>query len=258
MSQTEQHQQHGLAPCPFCGSHAQDDFIEGVSYIIECYACDAGTGRLDSAESAIAAWNRRTAAVATVSAAGFFVTTGEVTFHPAPAATPALDLIAVRFNDLMTLARQIIAEQMDDCDEEFMAGRAHGVGSFHSEILELSKRTALARVQDEAKAAGAAQTCRCSEKAQEILSDAPPAPAPIDHMSAALTKVIALDTLSAMLWLYRRLPRGYGRPPHIDVVIERLARQTDTDVAGCLTERGPDQYGNGKKRMNDGVANERT
>jgi Lar family restriction alleviation protein len=256
MNQSDQHQQHGLAPCPFCGSHAQDDFIEGVSYIIECYACDASTGRQDSAEAAIAAWNRRADVTRAMPAVGFFVTTGEVTFHPAPAAQPALDMIAVRFNDLMTLAQQIIAEQMDDCDEEFMAGRAHGVGSFHSEILELSKRTALARVQDEAKAAGGAQTCRCSEKAQEILSDPPPAPSPIDHMSAALTKVIALDTLSAMLWLYRRLPRGYGRQTHIEVVIERLARQTDTDVAGCLAERGPDpRTKNENEGMEGGNAN---
>ena len=53
-----------LLNCPFCGSHAQDDFIEGQSYIIECYACDASTGCQDSAEDAIAAWNRRAAPAA--------------------------------------------------------------------------------------------------------------------------------------------------------------------------------------------------
>jgi Lar family restriction alleviation protein len=53
-----------LKPCPFCGSHAQTDFIEGESYIIECYACDARTGCQDSAEDAINAWNRRSAPAA--------------------------------------------------------------------------------------------------------------------------------------------------------------------------------------------------
>jgi Lar family restriction alleviation protein len=48
-----------LKGCPFCGGEAQTDFIEGESYIIECYACDARTGAQDSADDAIAAWNRR-------------------------------------------------------------------------------------------------------------------------------------------------------------------------------------------------------
>jgi len=48
-----------LLPCPFCGGDAQTDFIEGESYLIECYACRAETGIKDSEEDAIAAWNRR-------------------------------------------------------------------------------------------------------------------------------------------------------------------------------------------------------
>lgn len=48
-----------LDRCPFCGGEAQDDFIEGVSYIIECFECRAQTGIKDSAAEAIAAWNRR-------------------------------------------------------------------------------------------------------------------------------------------------------------------------------------------------------
>lgn len=48
-----------LLHCPFCGAHAQTDFILGVSYLIECYVCKASTGHQDSDEEAIAAWNRR-------------------------------------------------------------------------------------------------------------------------------------------------------------------------------------------------------
>lgn len=268
MNQTNQHQQRDLAPCPFCGSHAQDDFIEGVSYITECYACDASTGRQGSAEAAIAAWNRRADPVLTTPAAGFFVTTGEVTFHPAPAAAPDLDLVVVRFSDLMTLARQIIAEQIDDCDEEFVAGRAHGVGSFHSEILELSKRTALAQAKDETKAAGdagAAQTRRSGDKAQvesapsimadrqfhEVLNECmdafdglvPLEPGPslkalTAYIDSWAARHIGADTLSAMLWLYRRLPRCYGRPPHIEQPIKALAKKVSVNISECLAERG--------------------
>lgn len=53
-----------LLPCPFCGGQAQDDFIEDVSYIIECYVCETTTGCQDSAADAIAAWNRRAPAAA--------------------------------------------------------------------------------------------------------------------------------------------------------------------------------------------------
>lgn len=50
-----------LLNCPFCGGDAQTDFIEGESYLIECYACRAETGIKDSEEDAISAWNRRAA-----------------------------------------------------------------------------------------------------------------------------------------------------------------------------------------------------
>lgn len=48
----------------------------------------------------------------------------------------------------------------------------------------------------------------------------------------------AVDALSALLWLYRRLPRGYGRQEHIEHPIKALAAQTGTDVAADLAERG--------------------
>ena len=64
--------------------------------------------------------------------------------------------------------------------------------------------------------------------------------APQSSQSEATTA--SAGTLSVMLWLYRRLPRCYGRPPHIEVVVERLARHTGTDVADYLAERGAAQH----------------
>jgi hypothetical protein len=49
---------------------------------------------------------------------------------------------------------------------------------------------------------------------------------------------LAREALSAVSWLYRRLPQGYGRQAHIETVIERLARETGTNIAD-LVERGP-------------------
>lgn len=50
-----------LAPCPFCGAHAETDFIpEHSSYAIECYSVGCAARIIcESPEEAIAAWNRR-------------------------------------------------------------------------------------------------------------------------------------------------------------------------------------------------------
>lgn len=45
------------------------------------------------------------------------------------------------------------------------------------------------------------------------------------------------EMLSVMLWLYRRLPRCYGRPPHIEHPIKALAKVAGIDVDACLAER---------------------
>lgn len=219
-------------------------------------------------------------------------------------------LLMVSYNDLMTLARRLIAEQLDDCDEEFLAGRAHGIGSLHSEILGLAKRGALAPAQDEQKGAGTVETCRSSEKAQVVqVSDVRAAVediskkltdetlsccieqaedgdeegknnyctgefggvhnfaieldrwldglAPCSHSAGALApqssqneadhalrlaeSEMAKDVLSTLLWLYRRLPRGYGRPPTVEGPILALAKQAGIDITDCLAERWPDQ-----------------
>ncbi|WP_371767529.1 hypothetical protein [Massilia sp.] len=201
-------------------------------------------------------------------------------------------LITVRFNDLMTLARQIIAEQLDDCDEEFMAGRAHGIGSLHSEILSLARRSALEQAQVD-------PSPMCKRKTKEIVqrdgyrhtgyvlqrtsadricvSDGGAVawftreewswlmfnrghvefkwPNPIGALPApaVIPVMLAEEVLATVLWLYRRLPRGYGRPPTVEHPILALAKLTGIDVADCLAEREPDsKASNGNERSNDG------
>jgi Lar family restriction alleviation protein len=212
-STIDESQLDDLAPCPFCFGPGQSDFIVDTSYIIECYQCGARTDSQNGPAAAVAAWNRR----ATRPSPSTTERSNMQKVHTPIKAGRELgvDIVAVRFNDLMALARQIITEELDDCDEEFMAGRAHGVGSFHSEILELSKRTALAQLQDEAKAAGATQACRSSEK------------------------VPTVETLGTLLWLYRRLPRGYGRPPFIEQPMLSLAKRVGMDITEFLAERTP-------------------
>lgn len=45
------------------------------------------------------------------------------------------------------------------------------------------------------------------------------------------------DALNTVLWLYRRLPRAYGRPPAVEQTINALAQKTGTEVAAFLAER---------------------
>ena len=52
----------------------------------------------------------------------------------------ASDNVTISKAKLMQIARMIIAEELPDCDEEFMSARAHGVGSFHSEILSAGQQ----------------------------------------------------------------------------------------------------------------------
>lgn len=41
-----------------------------------------------------------------------------------------------------------------------------------------------------------------------------------------------------MLWLYRRLPRAYANPPHVDVIIKRLGAAVGENPDEFLAERG--------------------
>ena len=64
------------------------------------------------------------------------------------------DALVISRSTLMTVARRLMAEQIDDCDEGFLAGRAHGIGSLHSELLKYGRplsKTGL-RVDDIARA----------------------------------------------------------------------------------------------------------
>lgn len=45
------------------------------------------------------------------------------------------------------------------------------------------------------------------------------------------------DALNSLLWLYRRLPKGYGSVPHIDNTALALSRATGVDVGQFLNER---------------------
>lgn len=46
------------------------------------------------------------------------------------------------------------------------------------------------------------------------------------------------DALSAVLWLYHRLPRGYDRQAHIERVVRSLATATGSDGERLLLELG--------------------
>jgi hypothetical protein len=49
------------------------------------------------------------------------------------------------------------------------------------------------------------------------------------------------EAVSVMLWLYRRLPRTYGRPPHVETPIIALAKAAGVDmedVTESFAERG--------------------
>lgn len=50
-----------LKPCPFCGAHAETDFIpDRNSYAIECYSIGCAARIIkETPEEAIEAWNRR-------------------------------------------------------------------------------------------------------------------------------------------------------------------------------------------------------
>lgn len=54
-------EQAELLPCPFCGAHAETDFIpEHHSYAIECHSIGCAARVIkETAEDAVEAWNRR-------------------------------------------------------------------------------------------------------------------------------------------------------------------------------------------------------
>lgn len=109
-----------------------------------------------------------------------------------------------------------------DCGEEWLMSRELHAHVDHGAALHAPLA---------GQAAGAA--CQPGRLPAVVAGDAA-----VPGMHEAMERLAALDTLSAMLWLYRRLPRAYGRQAHVDVVIERLARETGADVADDLAQRG--------------------
>lgn len=45
------------------------------------------------------------------------------------------------------------------------------------------------------------------------------------------------DALNVTLWLYRRLPGAYGRPPFVDASLMEMAKIADIDAQGAIAER---------------------
>jgi hypothetical protein len=54
----------------------------------------------------------------------------------------------INSDDLMAMAKRLIAEDLPDTDEDFMRGRAHGIGSLHAEILGLAQKCAAPVAQE--------------------------------------------------------------------------------------------------------------
>lgn len=196
-----------LAPCPFCFGPAQSDFIVDTSYIIECQWCEARTGCQDGPEEAVAEWNRRAAQVSD----GDFAA------------------IVKRYEDAGDVHNvEIIRKQWE------VARASRGFLVTAGEV-RLDPAPAVAEVQRVDTRAALSALCDLAGAlllVQRINAS-------IGEALAAIAKMEATEAVSVMLWLYRRLPHGYGRPPHIERVIERLAVQAGIEVAECLAERGP-------------------
>lgn len=124
-------------------------------------------------------------------------------------AAGADDALTIGRNALMALARQVMAEDVGEADDEFLNGRAHGIGSLHAEIL---------------RRAGSVST---------------PAPAlALAAMQDGAKDAELADILNTTLWLYRRLPQAYGNPLFVDQAILKMAERLELDdVPAAIKER---------------------
>lgn len=59
----------------------------------------------------------------------------------------------------------------------------------------------------------------------------------VDPLIEQAAPEAAADWLNTILWMYRRLPQAYGRPPFIEQSIMTLAKQVGQDVTHELRER---------------------
>jgi len=105
----------------------------------------------------------------------------------------------------------------------------------NNEILALHRQLAGEKLRaDQGWARAEAKSRECIELRERMAAGSGQ---PANELSAA---DVDQNILSVALWLYRRLPHCYGRPPHVEGPIKALARRVSTDVADCLAERGPD------------------
>jgi hypothetical protein len=98
------------------------------------------------------------------------------------------------------------------------------------EQMVLANASALLRVENTANTVPDLQVLQAAYEASRAALAA----------QEALGKAQVAELVSVLLWLYRRLPRGYGRMPFVDLVIKKLARGADIDVDALLGERGAD------------------
>lgn len=45
------------------------------------------------------------------------------------------------------------------------------------------------------------------------------------------------ELYNTIAWLYRRLPKGYANPPHVDAVVTKLAQMVGEDASFVINER---------------------
>lgn len=45
------------------------------------------------------------------------------------------------------------------------------------------------------------------------------------------------ELYSTILWLYRRLPKAYANPPHVDIVVLKLAQMLGENAGEIIAER---------------------
>ncbi|MFK3738308.1 hypothetical protein [Massilia sp. TN1-12] len=107
---------------------------------------------------------------------------------------------------------------------------------------------------DQAQSVDTLATESAQRELAETLLAAPDMNAKLGSALQALRKTEVAEAVSVMLWLYRRLPRGYGWPPHIEAAVERVASYVGITVAECLAKHVRGQ----NEDQTNGVNNQRT
>ncbi|MDY0961772.1 hypothetical protein [Massilia sp. CFBP9026] len=129
-------------------------------------------------------------------------------------------------------ASAISIELIDGLADEYLpgAGSNYAKRAFARAIeqMTLAHAGALPPIEDEIAAAPNLEALHAAYQASAAALAA----------QEALGKAKVAEVLSVLLWLYRRLPRGYGRMPFVDLVIEKLSKGAGIDVGELLRERG--------------------